>query len=557
MKLIHDAPNTTARLSHWLRTVCGTHHNDHVLPAVRSLIGDDVIDRLVADDIAEIDMLPGNPKGLALLHLRTEHDKRRHRIITDTITANIADATYLAGDTNTIYPGMSPDIAELLNNIQCSGCTFAASVDLEKSFYQVPIPRAAWPRFTIVSEKRRAVMKRLPMGYVRAVEILQAIINTLHVLTCKRLGRTPILTDLYVDNICVFDNDAAFLHLYIDTFCAIARDYHVTVGEVARPSSSITHRGCKIDLLPNHCRVGMAEKFRRKWVQRSEHILRSGHITPKQIVSLRTAMHYTHRVLAWRNVIRDTWAIDNIPKRNQHVSVILTREIKRFVTSLHMYSHAPQPFHSTVTAVVDASNVALAVAYAVTSERGTVPRQPQIIPVHTAHGAIAKAELIIAAQAFTALHKAGHKDVNLVGDNAVAAWAITKRTSRALWARSMLQLMYPSPWHNPARARYTWITTAANVADHLTRAGTITPAQQIQAETALGIAARSLRWLRSLVPVLVESSRLPPHVVVACGEEDLGTHTSSEIGENEIENLKCQPPSIEMYIMQANPLFLH
>lgn len=157
--------------------------------------------RLVADGIAT----PHDPGSIApgLLNVTPEKldtTTPRLRILTDTLWLNcqpplnnIEPLTRLIRTIPQLYRMIA------LLNTNYNTALWAASVDLEKSFYQVPIRHSARPLFGFCCYDESGnlqgfSMTRLAMGYVDAVDILHRITIIISIITVRHplfMGSAP------------------------------------------------------------------------------------------------------------------------------------------------------------------------------------------------------------------------------------------------------------------------------------------------------------------------------------------------------------------------------
>jgi hypothetical protein len=215
--------------------------------------------RLVSDEIAE-EIPASQVLGLGLLDLAPEPAKTRLRILTDTLSINIDTAT--TAELRRFRPIPPRTITDLISLLTTdprvdTHFNYGASIDLEKSFFQVSLHETLSRLMCFVTldatgRMRFYRMLRMAMGFVRAADVMQALIRILIALAISEMNPcTPsgaLLTDPYVDNICWFTTNLATCEEFGAILERLALRFAITIGERQRPSSVITHRGVVFDL---------------------------------------------------------------------------------------------------------------------------------------------------------------------------------------------------------------------------------------------------------------------------------------------------------------------
>jgi hypothetical protein len=205
--------------------------------------------RGVADGIME---WTDQPPATGFLDITPEFVKDRLRILNDTLWLNAQDHT---ADTTPLGQLLSTP-SQLQAGV--AGFTYAATWDLEKSFYQILLPLDVRQLFGAAVEKPDGTiayvrMTRLGMGYLKATDILQRVSLILHNMALDALaplGDTLFFTDVYVDNGSLFSNSYALCKAYLTTIIDISKKFGITIGEIQWPSVNVPtiHRGLSLDL---------------------------------------------------------------------------------------------------------------------------------------------------------------------------------------------------------------------------------------------------------------------------------------------------------------------
>ena len=231
-------------------------------PAYASVIAD----RLIQDSIAELaPSLNVAPGLLTVTPEKLDTATPRWRIISDTLWANAqlpeSQLPYSIAD-------LIQSPTAFFEASLARGYTWGASADLEKSFFQVPIPTASRNVFGFKvlhpSGHTYALrMCRMPMGWTHACNVMHRILLILTQITLNRISASGIhvLADVYIDNVAFTGHSHAHVATALSLFQETANAFAVTIGTQTTPSPTLVHRGISMDLRNSSLKIKNPNKI--------------------------------------------------------------------------------------------------------------------------------------------------------------------------------------------------------------------------------------------------------------------------------------------------------
>ena len=426
-----------------------------------------IAERLIQDGIAT--QLPYSDCGSlapALLNITAEKldSKPRWRILTDTLWVNAQSP--VAHVRHLMDLMVSADV--VVN--RSAAYSHMSTVDMEKSFFQVPLPPGIQRLFgfmcpTPSGQPLCGVMSRLPMGYKRAVDIMHRIMMIFTYLTILKMVQRGLSVandaiDVYVDNAAYFSNSTVNTESFISCFNEVCESFHATVGETA-VGSTLVHRGIKLDLLARSACLKPASAL--KLTQRISRAMDSP-LSVQMLETLVGQLVYADTVLNPRGAKKIHSLITDLIIRRSHrrSSTMISRPMSLTELALArewVGSSRPSSFrpNETITSVSDASDEGAALIV-VSPTASTLwqyrPPNKELwckIPIY--------AREALPLIALRAMFPAA--DLRCFIDNTTLAGAIHRRYSPSSLLHSIVGLILGTRASTVAH----WIPTDANPAD--------------------------------------------------------------------------------------------
>ena len=194
------------------------------------------------------------PRGFGYLFSVAEQQKKRLRVITDTLSCNV-----LMNDVPS--PAFS-SMAEVRNLVHRG--RWAVTTDFKAWYYQFEMDPSIRPYLSYKVAGKFFQFRRLPMGYKNAVSLAHSTAVWL-----AQLALQPGVTyDVYIDNVVFISDSYADLMQVRERFLAICHRYNATLGECSMPATSATYRGLSLDFKNKSVRLG--DSFVNKFSSRYE-----------------------------------------------------------------------------------------------------------------------------------------------------------------------------------------------------------------------------------------------------------------------------------------------
>jgi hypothetical protein len=425
--------------------------------------------RLVNDGLAsQCDPLSVAPGILGITAEKLETPDPRIRVLTDTLWANLHPHTKQRPEAIGGLVQSLPELYTALSTMLSHHTpTFAASVDLEKSFFQVHIPPHSqkvfgFTAFDPTGQLRGYKMTRMAMGYVDAVDVMHRIMVILCILVINHPKFVAVakdfIIDVYVDNAAIFTTDVATGTIFLLLFPQIASTFGITIGDTQPVSQTISHRGITFDLKSATATI-KADKLRRL----HNRLTTAAHmpLTTPLLHTLVSQLIYVDTALNLYNAKRVHALVSDVilarasSKHNHILSPKATAELH----SASMWSSGsvnlcPPRLAAARSFVSDASDIGFAlgtrVGNAIWSMAGSFQSHLKQTPIY-AREAI---PVIIATTICPTVPKL------FLLDNTTLVYAINRRYSPSPALHAILQMILTA-----APAAAAWVPTAWNVMD--------------------------------------------------------------------------------------------
>jgi Reverse transcriptase (RNA-dependent DNA polymerase)/RNase H-like domain found in reverse transcriptase len=404
-----------------------------------------------------------------------EITKQRFRPVHDTLTANL-----FAGDPQRVAFTPLPRVRQFVKMYD-----WAASFDFTAFFHQIPLAERLQKYFAAKVNGLFVAPTHLPMGYKGSVSIA----NTISAYIAFRATRGLNVTfDTYVDNIIFMSRDRAQVRAASERFRAECAFFGVTIGDQTPARQELEYRGLRLDFARGTVQLAgpFVDKLVRKWAwirdgeQCSWAELRSltGTVTygclarGKPLAPLFDVYRFAATCSRQNTPLNRRLALP------EQVKAALRRQIAEMtanepITTPSMAQDPPSIFTDASDHTWGAVFVS---AQGLRFTRGTFDSA-----MRQCHINIKEAFGVLQAVAFWK-HLLHHRWAHLYTDNMVVMYALKKTISRSYTVNAVIAKILQDLSDMGAELTVSYVPSAKNPADPLTRGGTEADAQKLVRE---------------------------------------------------------------------------
>lgn len=416
-----------------------------------STISSAAIKALVESGVIARDEEEASGVGQSRVFLVPEADKRRFRVITESVFANWATSP----PPNPRFKKIHRVLKELADG------SLAVTFDFKCFFFQFNLGQQVQKFFTFHNEGEPWKMLKLAMGFKHSVNIAQSVSLFLALKAMVNM-RLQVKMDVYVDGVIFSGENRMLLKLVSDNFMKVCMKFDVEIGAFSDITQKVEWRGLEVDL------DSKVYRLKTKWITK---LLVRGNLgledswgamasvlgmiiyaqsmgKPDPVLALRTT-----RILA-RHASTDDRMIVRDPDALRTIAVAIAEVAK------NPWIPLPTTFDENIPVLItDASSVGKGGAVLVL--RG---EKPMILTPELSTSVIAEREMEVIVKAIVAGREILQRGVTIITDNMAVAHAIARARGWNETTAEFLRIISATP----IKAVH-YIKSAANPADGLSR----------------------------------------------------------------------------------------